>query len=396
MMKTQNKKYVTTVFRKNYEARTTIVLNEGGARSSKSYSVCQLLIYKMMTETNKNILITRKTMPSLRITAYKLFIDLLKQYGLYDERCHNKTIRSYEYNENFILFISIDEPTKIQSTEFNYIWLEEAEEFTFEDFIILKTRLSGKTKGDEMNQIFLTYNPKQEQSYINKKVRYFSDVTLIKSTYKDNPMISEEYVNIIESLKDQNERLYKVFALGEYANVEGKVYMNIKNTREYPLKFDEVIYGLDFGFNNPSCLLEIGIKDKVFYITELLYETKLTNSGLISHLNNLITGKEKRNFIYADSSEPARIEEIYRAGFNIKPADKSLNAGIDYIKSSEIYTNPSNINFNSELEIYCYKKDKNGNFLDEPVKFIDHAMDAMRYAIYTHSRNRSRVGIRMI
>jgi phage terminase large subunit len=395
MMKTQNKKYVTTVFRKNYEARTTIVLNEGGARSSKSYSVCQLLIYKMMTETNKNILITRKTMPSLRITAYKLFIDLLKQYGLYDERCHNKTIRSYEYNENFILFISIDEPTKIQSTEFNYIWMEEAEEFTFEDFIILKTRLSGKIKGDEMNQIFLTYNPKQEQSYINKKVRYFSDVTLIKSTYKDNPMISEEYVNIIESLKDQNERLYKVFALGEYANVEGKVYMNIKNTREYPLKFDEVIYGLDFGFNNPSCLLKIGIKDKVFYITELLYETKLTNSGLISHLNNLITGKGKRDFIYADSSEPARIEEIYRAGFNIKPSDKSLNAGIDYLKSSEIYTNPSNINFNSELEIYCYKKDKNGNFLDEPVKFIDHSMDAMRYAIYTHSRNRSRVGIRM-
>jgi phage terminase large subunit len=274
--------------------------------------------------------------------------------------------------------------------------LEEAEEFTFEDFIILKTRLSGKIKGDEMNQIFLTYNPKQEQSYINKKVRYFSDVTLIKSTYKDNPMISEEYVNIIESLKDQNERLYKVFALGEYANVEGKVYMNIKNTREYPQKFDEVIYGLDFGFNNPSCLLKIGIKDKVFYITELLYETKLTNSGLISHLNNLITSKGKKDFIYADSSEPARIEEIYRAGFNIKPANKSLNAGIDYIKSSEIYTNPSNINFNSELEIYCYKKDKNENFLDEPVKFIDHAMDAMRYAIYTHSRNRSRVGIRTL
>jgi len=395
MMKTQNKKYVTTVFRKNYESRTTIVLNEGGARSSKSYSVCQLLIYKMMTETNKNILITRKTMPSLRITAYKLFVDLLKQYGFYDERCHNKTMRSYEYNGNFILFISIDEPTKIQSTEFNYIWMEEAEEFTFEDFIILKTRLSGKIKGDEMNQIFLTYNPKQEQSYINKKVRYFSDVTLIKSTYKDNPMISEEYVNIIESLKDQNEKLYKVFALGEYANVEGKVYTNIKNTGDYPGQFDEVIYGLDFGFNNPSCLLEIGIKDKVYYITELLYETKLTNSGLISHLNNLITGKEKRNFIYADSSEPARIEEIYRAGFNIKPADKSLNSGIDYIKSSEIYTNPSNINFNSELEIYCYKKDKNGNFLDEPVKFIDHAMDAMRYAIYSHSRNLSRVGIRM-
>ena len=71
---------VTNVFRKNFDAETTIVLNEGGARSSKSYSICQLLIYKMLTETNKKILITRKTFPSLRITSYKLFIDLLKEY----------------------------------------------------------------------------------------------------------------------------------------------------------------------------------------------------------------------------------------------------------------------------------------------------------------------------
>ncbi len=395
-MKNLNEKYVTTVFKKNYDARTTIVLNEGGARSSKSYSICQLLIYKLITERNKNILITRKTMPSLRITAYKLFVDLMKQYGFYDESCHNKTIKSYEYNSNFVLFISIDDPTKIQSTEFNYIWMEEAEEFTFDDFIILKTRLSGKTTGNEINQIFLTYNPKQEQSYINKKVRYFDDVTLIKSTYKDNPMISDEYINIIESLKNQNEKLYKVFALGEYANVEGKIYNNINNLSDFPGNYDELIYGLDFGFNNPVCLLKIGIKDNNYYISEILYETKLTNSELISRLKTLLSQKEKKNFIYADNAEPARIEEIYRQGFNIKPADKSVNNGIDFIKSCRIFTNPSNANFNSELEIYCYKKDKNGNFLDEPVKFIDHAMDAMRYAIYSHSRNRSRVGIRMI
>ena len=393
-MKKLNEKYVTTVFKKNYDARTTIVLNEGGARSSKSYSICQLLIYKLITEKNKNILITRKTMPSLRITAYKLFVDLMMQYGFYNESCHNKTIKSYEYNSNFVLFISIDDPTKIQSTEFNYIWMEEAEEFTFDDFIILKTRLSGKTSGNEINQIFLTYNPKQEQSYINKKVRYFDDVTLIKSTYKDNPMISDEYINIIESLKNQNEKLYKVFALGEYANVEGKIYGNINILSDFPENYDEVIYGLDFGFNNPVCLLKIGIKDNNYYITEMLYETKLTNSELISRLKTLLSQNEKKNFIYADNSEPARIEEIYRQGFNIKPADKSVNAGIDFIKSCRIFSNPSNSNFNSELEVYCYKKDKNGNFLDEPVKYIDHAMDAMRYAIYSHSRNRSRVGIR--
>ena len=388
---------VTGVFKRNFEAGTTIVLNEGGARSSKSYSICQLLIYKMLTETNKKFLITRKTFPSLRITSYKLFIDLLQEYGIYKGSNHNKTINSYKYNSNFILFISIDEPTKIQSTEFNYIWMEEAEEFTFDDFIILKTRLSGKTSGDEINQMFLTYNPKQEQSYINKKVRYFEDVTLIKSTYKDNPMISDEYIRIVESLKDQNEKLYKVFALGEYANVEGKIYTNINFTAgSYPDKFDEVIFGLDFGFNNPSCLVRIGIKDNVYYLSELLYETHLTNSQIIKKLKILIDEYERKKNIFADCAEPARIEEIYKAGFNIKPCDKSVKDGIDYIRGLEIYTNAGNINLNNELEIYCYKKDRNGNFLDEPVKYLDHAMDAMRYAIYSHSRNKSKARIRVL
>jgi len=388
--------YVTNVFKRNFEAVTTIILNEGGARSSKSYSLCQLLIYKMLTEANKKFLIARKTLPSLRITSYKLFIDLLKEYHLYRDSRHNKTIRSYEYNSNFILFTSIEEPTKIQSTEFNYIWMEEAEEFSFEDFIILKTRLSGKTTGDEINQIFLSYNPKQEHSYINKKVRYFDDVTLIKSTYKDNPMISDEYVKIVESLKNQNEKLYKVFALGEYANVEGRIYSDIKCNEESPDKFDEVIYGLDFGFNNPTCLLQIGIKDKIYYVSELLYESGLTNSQLISKLKTLINDKERKNYLYADCAEPGRIEEIYRAGFNIKPGDKSVRDGIGFIQSLEIHTNPGNVNFNNELETYCYKKDRNGNFLDEPVKFMDHAMDAMRYAVYSHSRNKSKARIRIL
>jgi phage terminase large subunit len=275
--------------------------------------------------------------------------------------------------------------------------MEEAEEFSFDDFIILKTRLSGKTSDEEINQMFLTYNPKQEQSYINKKVRYFDDVILIKSTYKDNPMISDEYIKIVESLKDQNERLYKVFALGEYSNVEGKIYTNIKCTNEkYSDKIDEVIYGLDFGFNNPTSLLKIGIRDKIYYITELLYETKLTNSQLIKRIKSLINDNERKNCIYADCAEPGRIEEIYKAGFNIKPCDKSVKDGIDFIQSLEIYTNPDNINFNNELEIYCYKKDKNGNFLDEPVKFIDHSMDAMRYAIYSYSRIKSKARIRVL
>lgn len=385
---------VTKIFKKNFEAKTTIVLNEGGARSSKSYSIAQLLIYKVRNERGKKFLITRKTLPALRVTSYKLFIDLLIEYKMYHPELHNKTMRTYEINENFILFTSIDDPTKLQSTEFNYIWMEEAEEFTFEDFLILQTRLSGKTEKNEKNQIFLTYNPKQEQSWINKKVRGFKDVTLIKSTYKDNPYIGKEYKKILEGLKNQNEKYYKVFALGEYSEIEGKIYLNIKKDEDYPKEFDEIIYGLDFGYNNPTCLLQLGIKDSVYYIDEKIYKTNITNYELIEELKILrIPGIRK---IYADSSEPNRIEEIRRAGYNIYPAEKNIISGIDYVKRCDIRTREKNVNFNKEAENYIYSKDKNGNLTDEPIKHLNHAMDSLRYAIWTHSGNKKEIRIRWI
>lgn len=385
---------VTKIFKKNFEAKTTIVLNEGGARSSKSYSIAQLLIYKVRKEKGKKFLITRKTLPALKITSYKLFIDLLIEYKMYYPEFHNKTMRTYELNENFILFTSIDDPTKLQSTEFNYIWMEEAEEFTFEDFLILQTRLSGKTEKSEKNQIFLTYNPKQEQSWINKKVRGFKDVTIIKSSYKDNPYISKEYKKILEGLKKQNEKYYKVFALGEYSEIEGKIYTNIKKDEDYPKEYEELIFGLDFGYNNPTCLLQIGIKEKIYYVEEKIYKTNITNHELIEELKILkIPGRYK---IYADASEPNRIEEIKRAGYQIYAAEKNVNSGIDFIKRCDIRTNEKNINFNKESENYVYAKDKNGNLTEEPVKYLNHAMDALRYALWTHRGNKKEIRIRWI
>ncbi|MCE1165155.1 MAG: PBSX family phage terminase large subunit [Bacteroidetes bacterium] len=372
----------TSVFKQNLLAPTTVVLNEGGARSSKSHSICQLFIHKMLSEKNKNFLITRKTLPSLRISAYKMFFEILSKMNLYNVKLHNRTNRTYEYNSNYILFTSLDHPTRIQSTEFNYIWMEEAEEFTFEDFMVLKTRLSGKSNDGKINQLFLTYNPKNENSYINRRVRFHDDVTYIRSTYKDNPFLSESYAKTIESLKSQDKKLYSIYALGEYAEIEGQVYSHIRSTSSFPVTFDETIYGLDFGFNNPTCLLRIGIRDNVYYVTELIYETKLTTADLIHYLaKHKIKNGEP---IYADPSSPEKIDEISKHGYNIIPAENAIIGGIDCVKSQTIYTRKSNTNFNNELNEYVWRKDLNGNLLDLPVKYNDHAMDSLRYALFTN------------
>lgn len=286
-------------------------------------------------------------------------------------------------------FTGLDDPQKIKSTEWNYVWMEEANEFTWEDFVTLKTRMSAKSGDGKPNQMFLSLNPCDEQSWVNQKLvqsrkvkKSKSGISIFKSNYLNNPFLSNDYVNSLLSLKDEDETFYKIYTLGEWAVPKNLIYSNWEVTENFPGSFDETIYGLDFGFNNPTVLVQINIHDGNIYLQQLIYETKLTNEQLITRMDELV--HNKRDYIYADCAEPQRIEEISRAGFNVYPADKSVNDGIDYIKRRKLFIHPDSAELIGEIKKYKWKEDKNGNILDQPVKFMDHAMDAMRYGIYSH------------
>jgi len=341
-------------------------------------------------------------MPSLRLTAYKLIIDLLKEYGIYNKVEHNKSENTIKYQGNFMLFISIDDPEKIKSSEWNYIWLEESNEFNWNEFIILETRLSGKTIKGQPNQIFFSLNPNDELTWINQKIilnqRYAEakSLTVIYSSYKDNPFLDKEYVNILEGLEAEDPNYWRIYGLGLWGSLQNIIYQPYIVDTEYPKEFDEVIYGLDFGFNNPTALIEIAYKDQEIWLTEKIYQTHLTNQQLIELMKDIIPEKHRDRNIYGDTAEPARIEEISGAGFNIAPSDKSVNDGIDYCKRKVFHTRAENINVNKERQCYKWKENKNGVVLDTPVKFNDHAMDAIRYAVYTHSLGQGEIEIRFV
>jgi len=355
----------------------------GGAGSGKSYTIGQhLILNKLYREKDKRILVVRKTLPALRITAYQLILDFLEQYELPHQL--NKTEMTISVNNNRMLFKSLDDPEKIKSYEGNYLWIEEATEISHKDFMQLNLRLRRHTDG--INQMFLSFNPIDEHHWLNEKLVLASrqDAAVNETTYKDNPFLNQAYIDELEGLKDEDENYYRIYTLGKWGVLKNIIYTNYDIIPELPKEFDEVIYGLDFGFNNPSALLKIGFKDKEIFERELLYKTGLTNADLIKELENLV--KDKASEIYADSAEPARIEEIQRAGFNIHPSDKDVKAGIDFVKRHKTHILTSSINLISEKRSYKYKEDKNGNVLEEPVKFRNHAVDAERYALYTHGK----------
>lgn len=386
----QNQK-VTPVYTRNSKATKPVVVNIGGADSSKSHSLAQLFIGKLVSEKNKTFLICRKTRPALKLTAYRLVIDLLKEYGFYSAKNHNKSDLTYRIPglNNLLVFASIDDPHKYKSAEFNYIWMEEANDFTWEDFIILKLRLRAKTVDGEPNRMYLTCNPSDVEGMVSRVLKE-PDSEEIHSTYLDNKFASETDIAVLEGLREQDEAYWLIYAKGKFAKLKGQIHELVMwTTGPYP-ECEEYIKGLDFGYVNPNELLRIGIdmERMTLYVEELLWATGMTNEDLKKEMNKIIPQEERGEEIYADSAEPARIEEIYAEGFNIHSSDKSVQDGIDAVNRFKIVSREENIHFNKEMKGYKRKVDRKGIIQEEPVKFRDHGPNALRYAVLTHLRDR--------
>ncbi len=360
----------TKVFEKNRACTKFVIINVGGARSSKSYSIAQLMIEKLVTETGKKIGICRKTFPALRMTTMALVFDLLKEYGLYNEAWHNKTFNTYSYNGNTIQFFGLDESEKIKSAEFNYIWMEEGNEFTYEDYINLKLRLSGKCKLGEMNHLYISLNPIDSQNWIPIKAAKEQDVEVIHSTFNDNSYLSPAYIKALTDLMYQDENFYRVYALGEWGQLEGKIYSNYTVIPELPdMTGAKWAYGLDFGLVNPTAIAKVYLLGGKFYVEERLYKPGLTNADIIEFLTH-----EAKGDIYCDPSAKQMTAEIRQAGFAAYEGHKGVKDGIDLCQRQTLYVPQSSTNGIKELQGYCWRKDPNDptHFLSEPVKYNDH------------------------
>jgi phage terminase large subunit len=275
-----------------------------------------------------------------------------------------------------------------QSSDWNIIWCEEATEFTYEDFINLKMLLRSPVRNNIRNKIYMSLNPIDEYHFIKEKILNNSseDVVDIHSTYLHNPFLTDDYRQTIESLQYQNQNFYRIFALGEWGRLEHLIYSNWESV---PFLYDkgQEIYGLDFGFVNPTALVRVQVDDKDIGVEEKLYESGLTNQTLIQRLGQLIPlEKRGHSIIYADSEDLNRIQEIRESGFWIVPVTKGPNSvvsGINYLKSCRIHITQGSDNLIKEIRGYSNKVDKNGRVYEEPVKFADHLMDAMRYAVFS-------------
>ena len=399
-----------------YENKDRYLVLYGGAGSGKSYFAAEKILVRILVAIKRGykekFLVLRKTQPALRKSVFALLKAYIDRWGIGPVVQANKTDMSFSFvGGSEIICSGVDDPEKLKSIEgITSVWIEEPTELSMNDFLQVDLRLRGDTPS--YKQIILSFNPisrtswlhgyffeppkkstdiRQKSAYIRQE---FSDTRqkstdtrpestyICHSTYKDNRFLDDEYIKVLEGLRDKDETYYQVYALGQWGVLQNLIFKNWVE-EEIPVDdqyYDAVLNGLDFGFNHPSALVRVGVKDDELYIFDEIYEKGLTNNELIS----LVREKRIRQVITADSAEPARIEEFRKAGIAIKPSIKgpgSVKDGIDWVKRHRIHIHPQCVNTVKEIGAYKYKEDKNGNVFDEPVPFNDDAMSALRYAV---------------
>jgi phage terminase large subunit len=357
-----------------YESKQyRVIANEGSTRSSKSYSIAQLLSCYIPWKFKKSISIVSPSLPHLKRGVRRDFIKILQLAGRYSDKDFNKTDNVYYFpNGSYVEFFGVEDSGKVHGPGRDILYCNELNLIPKETYIQLALRTN--------ETIFCDYNPADEYSYVyeiadkpgNKKIH---------STYQNNlGNLTKEIIEEIESLKDADANLWKVYGLGLRGTSSETIYTHWKQIDHFP-QCEQVFYGLDFGYNNPSALVRCGILDGRLYVDELLYESKLTTGDLTEVIKML--GLSRSCNIYCDAAEPKTIEELKRMGLKASAADKSVYDGIQFLKSKPLYITRGSTNLLKEIKAYKWKKDKDDKVLDEPVKFMDHALDAARYALFT-------------
>lgn len=371
----------TPVFTWNFEAlnddKYRFVVNQGGSRSSKTYSLCQMIIVYCLTHPKTIVSVVRKSFPSLRASVLRDFVEVMKDLDIYKLSEHHKTENIYNFsNGSAIEFFAVDDEQKLRGRKRTILWANEANELNFDEFNQLNMRTTDK--------LIFDFNPSDNDHWLYQLIER-DDTKLIKSTYKDNPFLAQDIINEIENLISVDENYYKIYALGEKPIPTTRIYTHFGSYDRLPDGNFDYVYGLDFGYNHPSALIKAVQVDNDFYIDEVIYKQFLTSGDLIQLFNQY--GVDKNKYIYADYSRPEIIQDLRRHGYNVKEANKDVKAGILSVKSHKVLINKNANNILKEYKMYSWKT-KGEQILDEPIKLYDDAMDAIRYAIHTSEKRK--------
>lgn len=380
------------IYDKLTDYSTFTEIHYGGASSGKSHGVIQKVVFKSLQAWKypRKVLFLRKVGSSVYDSIFEDVKQCLEAWGLLGAcKVNNSAYRIELPNGAQFIFKGLDNPEKIKSIKgISDVVMEEASEFTLDDYTQLTLRLRDKKHPNK--QIYLMFNPVSKVNWVYNAffVKKPKNTVIYQTTYKDNRFLDEVTKENIEELAERNEAYYKIYALGEFATSDKLVFPKYKKQL---LNKDELShipsdFGLDYGFiNDPSAFMHVKVdeENKRLYILEEYVKKGLTNDKIAEAIKALGYSKE---IIRADSAEKKSNQELRNLDIprviDVIKGPGSVMQGIQYILQYEIIVDERCVKTIEELENYTWKKDKATNeYINEPVDSYNHCLDAVRYAV---------------
>lgn len=362
-----------------------------GSWSWKSTFEAQKEIIKTF-EKGSRLLWVRKVFWTIKDSMFAELVGVIIAWDLepYFEITKSPMMIRNKITGSDIIFRWMDDPEKVKSIRrVSRVWVEEATELNKWDFEQLDLRL----RWQKNMQITCTFNPIDEEHWLNTEfwAKWITeDVELMHTTYKDNRWVGPEYDRVLERLKESSPNMYKIYALGLWWSGLEWVIFQHGEIQDVPKEAELLGFGMDFGYtNDPTAMTAIYRWNWKIILDEVIYRRWLINvwhkpEDRLNSISGLLEEYwiPKSKEIWADSSEPKSIDEIYKAGWNIKAVEKgkdSILFGINTMQQYELLVTARSGNIKKEFRNYTWAVDKNWKRLNVPIDSFNHAIDGIRY-----------------
>lgn len=390
---------INDVYREHLDNFSRVQIFYGGSSSGKSAFVVGQRVVHDVLNGGRNYLICRAVAKHSRRSTFVEVQRAIERWGAKDLFHINNTdmvitcVNGYQ-----ILFTGLDNLENIKSIvpkkgAITDIVIEEATQCEQDDVKQLMKRQRG---GDEATPKRLTmlFNPIYKTHWIY--LEYFArtawaddqkhynspDLSILKTTYLDNRFLTAADRADLENETDQY--YHDVYTLGNWGVLGDVIFKNwrVEDLSEMQAQFTNHRNGLDFGFSSDPAALAVTHYDrarKTIYIFDELYERGLTNDVLAHEVKSRIGG----DYVTCDSAEPKSIAELQMYGVRALAAAKGKDSvifGVQWLQQQNIIIDTKCINARMELNVYHWKKDKDGNSIRQPIDKNNHLIDALRYA----------------
>lgn len=367
---------ITHLIKTNPTAHTYCL--PGGQGSGKTSAVLLLLINHALNHPQLDAYVAGKELSKMKVTTIKTFKQIMTSFNLFEEDNFKGGVDYLFSNGSHIRFLSLDRPGAYKGNRSDIVVVDEANECGWEAY---------RELADRSKKVIAMWNP-NFRSFLEDIVMKLSDTVTCRTTFLDNEYCPENERKALlqykEKAYDENgniinqefHRLWQIYGEGVPCKAVGALYTNWEIG-----EFDNttnVIYGADFGSNDPSTLVKIGLdySNKIIYLDELIYQRGCGSNDLISLYKQVLPSS---HLVIGDSAAPMTITDLRQSGINIRPCVKGkIIDEVQVLSSYKIIVTPDSSNIQFELD--------NCRYADSDTKTTilpgnDHTLDAMRYGM---------------